>query len=81
MPEAQDVKEMAYTIDPACWISYSGKPRAFKAAMDARRTASIGRARVECARIASRMPRLPTMEERLDAIEERLSRLEREQGR
>ena len=41
MPFEQDVKELAYTLDPPCWASYSGKPRYFKAAMDDRRNASL----------------------------------------
>lgn len=39
--DRQRVKELAYTLDPECWVSYSGKPTAFKQAMDARRTSSI----------------------------------------
>ncbi len=41
MPYEQDVKELAYTLDPPAWVSYSGKPALFKAAMDDRRTASL----------------------------------------
>jgi hypothetical protein len=37
----QEVKDLAYTLDPPCWISYSGKGRHFKAVMDGRRTASL----------------------------------------
>ena len=33
MPYEQDVKELAYTLDPPAWISYSGKSRDFKAVM------------------------------------------------
>lgn len=36
-----EVKQLAYKLDPECWASYSGKPRKFKAYMDARRTASL----------------------------------------
>lgn len=35
------VKELAYTLDPECWVSYSGKPRGYKSAMDGRRTRTL----------------------------------------
>ena len=38
------VKAVAYALDPECWISYSGKPIAFKRIMEARRTASLSKA-------------------------------------
>lgn len=38
------VKALAYTIDPECWVSYSGKPKPFKVAMDIRRTAALNEA-------------------------------------
>jgi hypothetical protein len=38
------VKLVAYTIDPECWISYSGQPKQFKRAMDARRNAALRQA-------------------------------------
>lgn len=41
MAYRQEVKELAYTLDPECWLSYSGKPRAIKRVMDARRTKSL----------------------------------------
>lgn len=45
-----EVKQLAYKIDPECWVSYSGKPRKFKAYMDSRRTAALEEAerRVAC---------------------------------
>lgn len=44
MPIDQDVKEVAYKLDPGCWVSYSGKPRPFKQEMDLRRSASLAHA-------------------------------------
>lgn len=38
------VKQIAYKIDPECWVSYSGKARAFKQQMDVRRTAALDKA-------------------------------------
>lgn len=40
----QHQKELAYRIDPDCWVSYSGQPKSVKQAMDARRTASLAKA-------------------------------------
>ena len=58
MPYEQDVKELAYTIDPPCWVSYSGKGRFFKAAMDNRRNKALRQAQDEIDRIKERrMPR------------------------
>ena len=54
MPFEQDVKELAYTLDPACWVSYSGKPRYFKAAMDDRRSATLRQAQETIDRIKER---------------------------
>ena len=47
MSYTQEQKERARQIDPACWFSYSGKPRGFKASMDARRTAALRQAVAE----------------------------------
>ena len=44
---SQETKELAYKLDPECWISYSGKPRKFKSYMDQRRLASLRRAAME----------------------------------
>ncbi|WFU52236.1 hypothetical protein QA639_21245 [Bradyrhizobium pachyrhizi] len=41
MPYAQEVKELAYTLDPPAWVSYSGRPRNYKAVMDGRRSLSL----------------------------------------
>lgn len=38
---APEVKELAYTLDPACWESYSGKSSLVKRAMDKRRLHSL----------------------------------------
>ncbi|WP_186214549.1 hypothetical protein [Burkholderia gladioli] len=46
----QEVKELAYKLDPECWVSYSGRPRKFKAYMDSRRTASLEEAERRIAR-------------------------------
>jgi hypothetical protein len=54
MPYEQDVKELAYTIDPPCWESYSGKGRNFKAAMDNRRNKALALAQEEIDRIKER---------------------------
>jgi hypothetical protein len=40
-PYPQHVKEAAYKLDPECWISYSGKSRAFKRQMELRRLQSL----------------------------------------
>jgi hypothetical protein len=66
----QVVKELAYTLDPPSWISYSGKPRYFKAAMDERRTASLLKAQATIRRIRRR--------EKPSTVEDRLAELERE---
>lgn len=39
------IKQRSYTLDPDCWISYSGKPRQFKRSIDARRTHALEEAR------------------------------------
>jgi hypothetical protein len=39
-----DIKQAAYALDPECWVSYSGKPREFKQAMERRRVASLAAA-------------------------------------
>lgn len=54
MAYSQDVKELAYVLDPVCWVSYSGKGRNFKAAMDARRTKALNQAQIEIDRIEER---------------------------
>lgn len=41
MPYNDKVKEFAYKLDPECWKSYSGKSKAFKQQMDARRQNSL----------------------------------------
>jgi len=41
MGHSSRVKQFAYAIDPACWISYSGKPPEVKRALDARRNAAL----------------------------------------
>jgi len=66
----QDVKELAYTIDPPCWVSYSGKPRYFKAAMDERRHRALQQAQATIGRISRR--------EKPTSVEERLAELESE---
>jgi hypothetical protein len=54
MPYAQDVKELAYTLDRVAFESYSGKPRNFKAAMDERRTKALNKAQAQIDRIEQR---------------------------
>lgn len=54
MPYSQDVKELAYTIDPVAFVSYSGKPRNFKAAMDFRRDAALREAQGQIDRVIER---------------------------
>lgn len=41
---SHEEKALAYNLDPDCWISYSGKNREFKRAMDKRRLASLRKA-------------------------------------
>ena len=43
----QEVKEAAYKLDPECWVSYSGKPKVFKRAMEVRRVDSLTKAQNE----------------------------------
>jgi hypothetical protein len=43
--ELQDIKERAHSIDPECWVSYSGKPKHVKQAMDVRRLAALKQAK------------------------------------
>jgi hypothetical protein len=38
---SQSVKDQAYKLDPECWVSYSGKTRPYKQAMEVRRKASL----------------------------------------
>jgi transcription elongation GreA/GreB family factor len=71
---SQDVKELAYELDPLCWKSYSRKPKVFKQAMEARRVQSL---REASQRLAKDAPRYRTLEERLADIERRLEALER----
>lgn len=40
----QRVKDIAYTLDRECWISYSGMSKAFKSAIEIRRNASLAQA-------------------------------------
>jgi hypothetical protein len=40
----QEVKEIAYKLDPECWVSYSGQTRHYKRVMEIRRQASLARA-------------------------------------
>lgn len=44
MSYPQAVKDIAYTLDPECWVSYAGKPRAHKSYMDGRRSAALAKA-------------------------------------
>lgn len=66
----QEVKEIAYRLDPECWKSYSGKERAFKQRMEGRRTRSLSKAQDIFDRSS---PQRETFEEevrrRLDALE------------
>jgi hypothetical protein len=54
MPYSQEVKELAYTLDPPAWVSYSGKARNFKAVMDDRRTASLRKAQKQVDQVIER---------------------------
>jgi hypothetical protein len=44
MPHTPRVKSLAYTIDPECWISYSGTSVSHKRDTDARRSAALAAA-------------------------------------
>lgn len=44
MSHPSAVKELAYSLDPECWISYSGKPKEFKQRMEIRRATSMHKA-------------------------------------
>ena len=55
MPYKQEVKDIAYKLDPECWVSYSGKPKEVKREMDWRR--------VDCLETASRGFEYPFEEE------------------
>ncbi|WP_315768495.1 MULTISPECIES: hypothetical protein [unclassified Bradyrhizobium] len=54
MPFDHDVKQLAYTLDPACWVSYSGKGRWFKAALDDRRNAALRQAQAQIDAVKAR---------------------------
>ncbi|MGJ4953111.1 hypothetical protein [Bradyrhizobium sp. HKCCYLS20291] len=54
MPYDKDVKELAYTIDPPCWESYSGQSRYFKAVMDDRRNAALKKAQEQIDAVKNR---------------------------
>lgn len=41
MRYSEEVKQLAYKMDPECWVSYSGATPDFKRAMDKRRTLSL----------------------------------------
>jgi predicted P-loop ATPase len=41
MPESEHVMNLAHTLDPEAWVSYSGKEKSFKQAMEVRRNAAI----------------------------------------
>jgi hypothetical protein len=41
---SQEVKELAYSLDPHCWVRYSGKLKSFKQEMEVRRLASLSQA-------------------------------------
>lgn len=41
---SSEIKEIAYQLDAECWVSYSGKPKKFKQAMEARRIKSLEQA-------------------------------------
>lgn len=43
-PISPEVKDLAYAIDPPCWVSYSGKPKEFKQQMERRRQVSLAEA-------------------------------------
>lgn len=47
MPYLEEVKVRAQNLDPACWISYSGKPATEKRYMEARRNAALTQAQME----------------------------------
>lgn len=45
-----EVKQIAYQLDPECWVSYSGKPKEFKQAMESRRVTALKAAVTEKAK-------------------------------
>jgi hypothetical protein len=54
MPYEQDVKDLAYTIDPPCWVSYSGKGKNFKSAMEFRRKKCLADAQQQIDQVKER---------------------------
>lgn len=78
MAYEQDVKDLAYTLDPPCWVSYSGKGRNFKAAMDYRRNASLRKAQDTMDRIRERRGPQASIEDRIEALEAQIVELKRE---
>lgn len=48
MSYSDEVKQRAYALDPECWVSYAGKPKEVRRAIDQRRTASLQQAALEC---------------------------------
>jgi len=47
---SDEEKDIARQLDPECWVSYSGKNREFKRAMDRRRLDSLNKAARELAK-------------------------------
>lgn len=43
-PISQEVKDLAYTLDPECWVSYSGKAKRVKQQMEHRRQVCLAEA-------------------------------------
>lgn len=82
----QEVKDIAYKLDPECWESYSGKPRAIKRAMDTRRTRALQEAermyvptetvQDEIAELRNEGVISPRVADLLEKFDDRLSKLE-----
>ena len=70
MPHSPRVKDLAYQLDPDCWISYSGKSPSFKRSVEARRCAALAKAQ----RIIDRSPvpeiKMPTATVTIDVVRE-----------
>lgn len=47
MAYRDEVKQIAYQLDPDCWVSYSGQPKAYKQRMDIRRLHALKKAQQE----------------------------------
>lgn len=63
MSYSRSTKELAYALDPECWLSYAGKPVEYKRRMEVRRSDALRRADKD---IKGQKPDLETRLEKLE---------------